>query len=1344
MNVKKLKIFLFLLLTVLSAQSQAQKITDYYNQLTEEEWLPRQAIRSIFQDSKGNLWVATNAGLYKYNLYETIIYNFDSTNQSKFLSNAIFDLAEDKAGNILVATESGLGLIDPITGSKKVMTTSDDTVTKLICRKNGDVWFINNRNQIFKIAFNADRLKTYKKPKLVFNLSTSLYAQTTVNEIKESLSGELLLATSSGVLKIDDRNHRILTTGLNKNILDIFADDKKNLLLAIASEGLYKTKKTDKGYVFRQKDKVQSGKLFKKVTGIPSKLAIGVTSNQIFASSSNMKANFYSLVPNDIKLNNIIITTVFIDRTQNIWLGTQRGLFKLKKQTINSKYFDFPLASNNVVNSLILNQQGDLIILTSKDGIYKQNNSTSSLSKIDSSLKNPKIIRKAKDNSFMLVDDIGLYKTQENFDKLTLLTKCPYSVTDMLEVSPNEWWVTTWRNGIKQFCFGESKLGKIFNLLQKEINAGIPLYRIIKDKNNRIWILTRGYGLFMADVDKNKIYHFKEGGRYKIQTNRLLTLFEDSKSNIWIGTKGSGLLKYLPRTNSFKLYDQSSGLPSTTVCSIIETKSNDIWVSTLNGVAHYQENQMMPFYAYGFEDGIFNPEFSFGVGVAGKNNEMYFGNTSGFYKINYLPRSNTFKNPEIVWTGFNILDDSETSKQGLSQIQKTGEVTLSSSENSFKIGFVVLDFANPEKTKYGYRLIGKDSQWKFLEGTTEGIQYLNLSSGTYKFQVKTANARGEWLPIAKEITINVLPSIWLTNTAFTIYFLIFISLLIVAWWIWKRWFSLNKKLKTEMLATELHSQQMIRYDDLSHEIKNRLTLIMGPLEQALYGKMVDQGVLNNLYEQALRVKHLTDQIMKIRKSEDGGYVLNVCEVNILKHIQQIFNEIEPIAIIKNVALNLKIDKNEITGWYDRELVEIILFNIITNAVKYSHTGGKVDVELSLKTSKEHDQQAGSLTKKLYLVGEVIDNGIGIPASEIAKVLQPYYRAENTRNGTMDFKGDGIGLNLVSRLIKIHHGIINIDSEPKVYTKVTVEIPIDKEVYDIKELKPNISYTPIFILDKTANNERKKEITGDVIFSKIKTDQIDVVKKELVILVVDDEPEIRKLIAESFRNDFIVLEANNGMEAMDILVKNRVSLVLSDLAMPEMDGLTLCTYLRNHKDLSYIPFILMTARNSEEQRLVSFKAQVDDFIDKPFNLELVKWRVKNMLRKQHSMEQKLQKVVVAQPELNFTESVDEQFIQKIINLIEENLDKYFLAVNFLADEMNMSRATLYRRMEQLFGESPSNFIKKYRLKKATLMLDSKKLNISEIAFKTGFKTPNYFSKCFCKEFGVTPSEYIESQ
>ncbi|MBK0382855.1 response regulator [Pedobacter sp. SD-b] len=1332
---RKLVFLIFLFVFILRFEGvYSQEIRDYYSTLSEEKWFPRQSIRSIFQDSKGYLWIATNAGLFSYNNY--LLKNIDISKklQTNFLSITINSLSEDLNGNLLVATESGLGLINFKKNKKLFLSKSYETIPKVLTDHDGKIWFYNTRKDLFQL--DPQHYQSQKLQPFLNFRKASGFKNIQIRQMYLSSQGKIFLATNVGLFTVDKEHKSLILCFKDYEVLKVLETSDQRLLIVRNGDLLLLRKKVlTNRYELDQT--LIKGERIRLLTGEPNGVIVASSVNKVFAClTGGVKIEFHSLVEDFIRLYNISITGLAIDRNHNIWIGTQKGLFKINRQNIKTRFYDqFSLQTQagNMVNDLFY-YNSKLWVCSSKEGLFTLNLKADQLDKIPIPITNANFIKNTSDGHLKLLANHQLFEFNANNPKQYSSVKLPHlpnQITDMLEIMPGEWWFVSWTSGIYRYV--DPSIKSIDHLFFKEIADSLKssnLFGMIKTRQNQIWVVTRGQGAFKIDLKNKQLYHYQEHGIYhSIPSNRLMCIFEDSQSQLWIGTRGNGLLRYNPTADDFSAFTIQDGLPSNTICDIIESSNGNLWVSTLDGIAKYQPRQILPFYPYGIEDGIFNPEFSFSVGSAGPDNALFFGASDGFYKINYVKKSGYSKPIPVVWTNFKILNqdnqqDSTAFSQLLSRINEGKKITLTSYQGSFSIGFAALDFTAPSKTQYAYRLLGYDHQWHFITGESSSAQYLNVPSGDYNFEVRATNERGEWTTKPKSLQVTILPSFWVTKTAILIYILTLFTLITIAWLLLKRWYKLKEDLNSEHAVSEMQQQQMVQFADLSHEIKNRLTLILGPLENALKGKRVNQTILNNLYEQTQRLKRLSDQIIKIRKSESGFYVLNVSEEPIRQHLSQIFYEMKPLALVKNVMLNIHLPNEECYAWYDKELLEIIVLNVLGNAIKYSKVNGRVDMNITELTDKESEIK--------WLMIKIIDDGIGIPKEDISRIMDLFYRAPNAKSLGSEASGDGIGLNLVSRLIKIHHGRLLIQSEPNVKTEFEIKIPISKNEYSISELKMSVKNTQI-ILNETDINQNA------IIQPVDKLEEFNLQDKS--ILVIDDEIEILNLLTAGLKDTFNVHGVTNGKLALDLLISQSFDLIISDLSMPNMDGLTLCTNIRNHPKLNHLPFILLTARNSEEQKLIAFKAQVDDFIEKPFSVELIKWRVKALLRQRKSLAQNIQKVVVPEQAIDVSDSPDEQFIQKVVNIIDANVSNEFLNVDFIADEMSMSRATLYRRMETLFGESPSQYIKKFRLKKAVSYLKSEKYTISEIAFKAGFKTANYFSKCFHKEFGKSPTEFM---
>ncbi|HEY0668843.1 MAG TPA: two-component regulator propeller domain-containing protein [Sphingobacteriaceae bacterium] len=1348
--VKLLFISIFL---IFNKPGYSQSPLKLYTTITEEKWLPANSVRIIFQDSKGFIWVGTNSGLFKYNLHTATNFNLTQKSSGRLLNNTIHAIAEDSYGNILVGTESGLGVINPDTGECTIMSSTDETITKIIAGKNNLFWITTANGSVYRIiAQPFGHYKSDLKPFVTVREQGNAIEATTIFEMPD---GTVLIGTVNGIFKLDITKQMAVPTSFKRSVTKIFSYDYLHLYVGTQQAGLYVLNFSDKNRdtFTTQRVKFDEGNgkdgYIVDVSGINKQYIITATRDDIFAAETGSgQHSFKKISPAPLHGMAGAITYLYIDRTANIWLGSTRGLFKIKRQSLLSNYFETGAASGNVVTGILNDGRGKLWIATSANGLQLYHPERSILQKLNLPYK-INIVRKASNGSVVAVADRSIIQlsdeTGDSRPRVKHLATTEPDLQDMLEVSPGEWWLASWGNGLTRYLEkGKEDSLEVFRKLKNQMGTEVHVFCLLKDSRQHVWIGTRGKGIYRVDLATNEIKHYYKDGKELNRSNRILCIYEDSKKRIWIGTRGDGLLLYTPETDKFQSYGLNNGLPSNSICSVQENSFGEIWISTLNGIARYKPEFKIEFQSFNVEDGMGSSEFNFNIGAAGDSGEVYFANGSGFYSFRKSNNPGNIIFPAVI-TNFEVhstgkstagsADRAKLNNRLLLEIISKGRIILDHFQNSFEISFSALDFTNPEKNRYLYRLVGLDSTWKFIQGAKATVPIYDLPAGEYVFELFSSNSQGEWNE--KPVTVNIVikPYFWLSTPAYIIYTLLVLGAIGGAWYSWRNWYNLRKEFQKEREFAQKQSQQMVLYTDLSHEIKNRLSLILGPLELALSDKRVNQVFLNNLYNQAQRLKRLTDQILNIRKTDSGNFILNVSEENIERLIERLYSESQPLAKIKDVDFTFRRMKESIIGWCDEELLEIITLNLLGNAIKYVNVAGKVEIKADTQYLGGDDRSSKTGNEGNYLILSIFNTGEGIPSEEVNKVTQLFYRSANAQGNT--YGGAGVGLNLVARLVHLHHGFMEILSEAGESTTVTIQLPIDKFNYSISELKPNMITSPIIV-------PREQTIERELFISEKHKGDSTYQPRKRKILVVDDKPELALLVKECLQSEFDVYMVYDAKKALEVLDAMRIELIISDLVMPEIDGLTLCLTVRSNPELKDIPFVILTGRNSEEQKLICFRNGVNDFIEKPFSAELLKWKVKSILKPLREIDPAQKNIVIITPGTELTESPEEAFIQKIVNTIEENLDKDFLDADFLAEKSFMSRATFYRKMESLVGESPSIFIRKYRLKKSAKLLLSGHYNVSAVAQKVGFKDPKYFSKCFQKEFGMSPSEYLEKE
>lgn len=1336
---KFIPILILSFLTVLY-QVSAQKIQVDRYIISEEKWLPNQTINCIFQDSEGLLWVGTGSGLYCYDGHQVRHFATHPKKTNTLFTNRVTDVAEDGAGRIVVAMESGLSLLTK--ASEKFFTLSKmiEPYNRLRLMPNGKLWIAAGGGRLYHLsAVNSDTV-------IQSGVSNPIAFQQQVGKVNDLLQfnpQDLLIGSSGGLFRFDPTREQVSFLSFPYAVEVLKKTKSGRLLVGTKANGLFEI--TIEGNTVSIVHQYHFGTAknagFDHITSISEgphgRLLVSTRRMYYLAHTTEPIFKFeQALAPSQLLEDNNIETS-YIDHSGVIWIGTLRGLLKVRPADLLSERIRIQVPGQQLLNQQIQNILAEnderLWINTKDDGVHIFNPTTQSFQKISLPADVHRMAKSEK-GYYIALGNSQVYRF-DIFSTSPVTTPVLTTNQDVrcgLEISPGEWWFGCTDNGLLNYSdTGEALYGDLLRKINQRFNTTSTINYMMRDSQGNVWIGSRGDGLLKVNLRSGKIQKYSGMKMNGEISRRILHLREDSKGRIWVATREGGLYLYHPEKDNFHQYTVDDGLPSNVVCAIGEDQNQQIIISTDNGIALYQENAPIAFLPYNQQDGIEFTNFSFNAVAETSRGDVYFGNSNGLYRIRHAPQQSLTK-PGFYWSAFSILHK-EGNKQlsvdrneYLRNYDPEKGIQLRYRENSFEVGFSLLNFANPDKTYYAYRLKGRDEDWHYLLKGSQEVYFHDLKPGSYELQVKAADSYGNWTNQIHSLAIQVAPPFWLSWPAYLIYMLFVVVSGYVLYKLLTRMNRLQEQLKEKAFLMDLQGQQMIHFSDLSHEIKNRLSLILGPLEKALTGKKVNQAVLNNLYEQTLRLKRISDQIMNLRKSEAGEFLLEVSQGPIIASLERLCHETEPLAIVRDIRLLYNFGPEPDEAWFDEQLIEIILLNLLNNAIKYTPSGGQVKVSGQIVELTTSDLPDSSPNEGLYLQCSISDTGIGIPNEDIKKLFDRFYRASNARV-TNKREGAGIGLDLVARLIKKHRGFIDIVSQAGDGTEVEFYLPIEKKHFQLNETKLSGQSFPI--LEKAIPTPQPPTTLQG--------------SGQPKVLLVDDDPDLLSHLQEHLSPHFQTLPAHDGIEAWKYLLTEPVDLIISDLSMPGMDGLTLLKKVKGNAELQQLPFIILTGRNSESQKLVCLQNGVDDFIDKPFSVNLIVWRAKNLIESRMLLRSQFARRATTEPDIEQEKSSNELFIEQVVALVEKNIRNSALSVEFLADQCAMSRATFYRKMESLLDQPPSVFIRTYRLKKAAKLLQSGNYYIAEVAYQTGFSNPKYFSKCFQKEFGASPSEYIKT-
>jgi signal transduction histidine kinase/DNA-binding response OmpR family regulator len=615
-------------------------------------------------------------------------------------------------------------------------------------------------------------------------------------------------------------------------------------------------------------------------------------------------------------------------------------------------------------------------------------------------------------------------------------------------------------------------------------------------------------------------------------------------------------------------------------------------------------------------------------------------------------------------------------------------------------------------------LEGFDKNWISTNSNSRTVQYTNLYPGNYIFKIKASNSDGHW---SKESSykIKILPPFWLTPIAL----LLFLVLLFFIFYFVRKEIRSRIQLRQELLTEKVNREQDIKlnneklrfFTNISHELRTPLTLILGPAKQLMEDDNATEyqkSRFNLIHQNASRLLNLVNQVLDFRKAQAGELKLKVSKTDIVAYSKNIFDSFKELAYNKNIKLNFNTENEDISGWVDNDKYDKILYNLLSNALKFTNNYGNVDLFIRLKDGVDG-----------LLVIEVSDNGIGIPLKSQEKIFKRFYQLTNSKEHNT---GSGIGLSLVKSLVSLHKGIIRVESKPGEGSVFTVEIPIDRNFYIDKE-----------VFEYVLKNDNLSMFVPEKAMKKIL--QNTEVKQK--ILVVEDNVELRKYLVDYLSDYYKVYEAENGQEGLKICRQIKPILCVSDVMMPVMNGLEFCQELKNDEFISHIPVILLTALSENEDKVKGYGLGADGYIVKPFEPSLLKTVIENIIKSRLELKAKFSGEVESKIGMLTHSPVDEEFMAKVTGLINDNISELDLSTEFLCDKLGVSSSKLYRKIKELTDLAPNEFIRTIRLKKAAQLLKTKKYNVSEVTDLVGFNDPLYFSRCFKKQFGFPPSKLI---
>jgi len=1271
--------------------------------------LSHQTVFTILQDKIGFLWFGTKDGLNRYDgvNFKTYYRN----NYSKLGNSCITCLTEDNNGDIWCGTDCGIFVYNPI-------------------------------KDIFR--------------HIPIHINGKTISDKTVQIIKEdSKHGLIYIAMDNfGLLRYNLRNSSMKE--MNINVSSLLIDNDGSLYLGLYNNGIwYWNRKSNRLSRFSNSksnphiQNVTYNNIFKGPNG-----EILATSQYIGLQKINRDGTIQNLLERDKFGRKLFIRTVLFNTPTELWLGTEQGIiiYNLRTHAISqykANYYDQYALSDNAIYSLCKGRDGNIWIGSYFGGVNEVSFTSSFFGKLYPGRLNyglsGKRIRTICSNGhgkvWIATEDNGLYLYNPqtmNAQHITASERFT-NIQDIRQIG-KELWVCTFGNGLKvvnvkgqvvrEYHISDDFIFSILPTHKGELYVGtwnglfrynrknnsfdrIPhfnsefIYQIFEDNSNNLWLTTYSNGVYkIAANGKISSYSHQENKAGSLPYNKVMSVFEDSHHQIWFTTQGGGFCKYNPSSDNFTTYNKKSGFASDVIYQIVEDSHYIFWISTNNGLNTFNP-QTKEIRRYSIENGLLTDKFNYRSSFKSSDGIIYFGSIEGLVFFNPEKfRNYRMKNVNLLISNFqlsNQTDDTENILPG--SITYLDKINLKCNQNTFTLDLILLNYSAIDKYHFEYKLDRIDKDWIMIKGKSARAIYKSLSSGTYTFYYRILSNENGQTVIEKKLTIRIAPPFYLSVWAYIIYALLLIATAYYLMRMYNRRIELRHNRQMRKLAQqkehELYELKFNFFTNISHEIRTPLTLIKGSLDDIVPDNKANfKENLHIISSNVNRLLLLINQLLDFRKADSEGKKLNFSMENISEIIREQIQNFEQLMKNKEIDFKTSLPEEDCLAPVNKEAFIKIVSNLLNNAVKYSDSYCYLNFK----------------TKDTTFELTITNDGKVVPIAEREKIFKEFYRSKSNNEGE---SGSGIGLTYARNLAQLHSGSLKMDDNESI-NKFILILPTHQEN----------------VIDKISS-----DITEE---TTPQTENIETpLHKKRHLLLIEDNKQMLQFLKKKLSDDYTVATAESGEDGLKLLPKHDFALVISDVMMDGMSGFDVCKQVKDDITYNHIPIILLTARADIDSKIKGMKLGADDYIEKPFSWNFLEAKIKNILENR----ERLRKIYFDSPYALAssigTNKREEEFVIKINNIIQDHLTDPDFSIDVVAEKMNMSRSSLYRKIHSMLQMSPNDFIKLERLKAAARLLSENNYSINEVSYKLGFSSPSYFSKCFTKQFGIMPKDFIKS-
>lgn len=1339
MQLKTIFFSILFLGNVISGLAQ-QDLT--FNNYSVEDGLVSNTIWDINQDAQGYMWFATKNGLSRFDGYEFKSYKFSTKVKGGLGSNFIHSIFKYDDKTLWIGSSRGVYILDMKTDSfKHFKALKTNLIFDIKKDKKGFVWIATQQNGVYRYNPENNNIRNFKaSPGKINSLSSNEIRKLAIDGFGNIWIGTF--ETGIDILNTKDlsiRNLNKKNANLSSNtVLTVYKDLNDRMWVGTFGGGLNmwnpETKKF-RSFIKEDNNSINDNIVRSIYQASPNKLLIGTEQGLNVMELDSGKFSYYTHNPSDPNgISGNAVYSIFGDKNDGIWLGTYFGGVSYFENAGSDFENYYPTIEDNTldggaVSSFIEDEPGKFWIGTEDAGLsyFDSNNKT---------FKNYPFLKNQEKLSYHNIH--SLYKDKQGriwigtfsgglniYDKETGKVKVyrhdpnnPYSLTNnnifcIYEDRDGVIWIGTTK-GLNVYDEENDRFIRIKELGMDRTFA----YDIYEDETGTIWFATYGRGLIAKKKASNEWNQYRlknEDGEFI--PGAIISLEDDHAGNLWLGTEERGLVRFNFGTKKFEVYNEKYGLDANVVYDILQDDNRTLWLSTNNGLYHFdpQSKKSTHFTEW---DNLQSRQFNYNAGYKAVDGEMYFGGIKGFNS--FYPKDIIIESieSEVVLTNFQLFNKDVSVHDGKNilknAINYTNHIELSHKQSVISLGYAAVNFKEPAKIKYAYKMEGFDNRWNYVNFQRKAT-YTNLPPGEYTFLVKATNDDKNWdVPVTK-MGITITPPFYLHPVAYIIYILLFIGLFLAIRKMIIAQAKKKNKIRLERLSVqhekEFYNQKIEFFTTMAHEIRTPLSLITAPLEKIMENKSLPKNVTRQLEimnKNSNRLINLVNQLLDFRRIESDIYKIHKENLDLVVLIQSIYSRFSAMKYQENVKFTLSTKVSSLPVNADPEALTKIFNNLLINAFKFTRSEIRISIQ---EPFINKEGQKFSLTT-------IKDDGIGIPKEELENIFKKYFKVSN--GAYSNLIGTGIGLSLAKSLLEKHGGYLEVTSIPNVNTVFKVYLPY-------KEADQ----------PKANNNKKAAREEEDLLLEEVQDSGLG------TILIVEDDNSLLEFFEQNLiQEGYNTVLAKNGVEALSLLDDNEISLILSDVMMPELDGLEMCQRIKNSTEHGHIPVVLLTAKTNSESEILGIQNGADAYIAKPFKWKHVKAVIKNLLKSRAQLKEKFANHPFFKADALTSNAGDKKLLEKITTIIEDRIMDPKLSVEELSRELGMSRSSLHKKLKSVSGKVPNEFIRLVRLKHSAKLLLQNEYTISEIGYMSGFNSHSYFSKCFYKQFDITPSEFLE--